>query len=106
MLALVKGRIILQDLGTHQYLGKDGLWTASCQEAKLFEQAYQALQEGLDRTGKRTQVVWCFQDPTENLYMLVDPNQDDSVHPCISCGLTNRSTTAHGRPIPQASATL
>ena len=99
----MKGRIILQDLSSHQYLGSDGFWTPSCQEAKQFERTYQALQQGLDYTDKRTQVVWCFQDPTQNLYMLVDPNQTASVFPCLTCGLTNRSgTAADPRSVPAA----
>lgn len=87
MLARMRGRILLQDLNSHSYLGKDGAWTKTCQQARVFEHTYIALLEGLDQEDKHTQVVWCFRDPSSNLYMAVRPGDNGKLYPCEACPL-------------------
>jgi hypothetical protein len=83
----VNGRIILQDISTRLYMDNDHSWTRNCQEAKSFEQTYHALLEGLSHKEKRLQVVWCFQNPTLNMYVAVHPEDNDRIHACVSCPL-------------------
>lgn len=88
----MKGRVILQDIVSHQYLAPDGGWAASCQQARTFEHTYLALLDGLEHRDKHTQVVWCFQNPSENMYMPVRPQDSGLVLPCQSCPFCNRSS--------------
>ena len=82
----MSGRIILQDMRTHCYLGDDGAWETSCQQARLFDRAYLAVLEGLKHP-EQMQVVWCFQNPSQNLYMPVRPGDEHLVFPCEACAL-------------------
>jgi hypothetical protein len=41
------------------------------------------------RTGP-LQVVWCFRNPAENMYMAVHPQDSDRIRPCVSCPMANR----------------
>src|SRR6516162_9747571 len=83
----MRGRILLQDLETHRYFAGEGMWAAGCQQAKVFEHTWMALQEGLNHADRTTQVVWCFGDPSENMYMLVRPYDGAVVYPCGTCPL-------------------
>ena len=86
MLVPMSGRVILQDLRTHSYLGDDGTWVSSCQHARLFDHTYVALLEGL-KHAEQMQVVWCFQNPSQNLYMPVRPGDEHLVFPWKTCPL-------------------
>src|SRR5215471_3863546 len=65
---LMRGRILLQDLRTLRYFAGEGMWATGCQQAKGFEYTWMALQEGLNHANRTTQVVWCFGDPSANMY--------------------------------------
>lgn len=88
----MNGRIILQDLLNHTYLSLEETWVESCQQARVFEHTYQALLEGLQHTDRHSQVVWCFQNPSENMYVLVRPENKDRIFPCENCPLACRAT--------------
>ena len=81
-------RIILQEVNTCLYLATNGSWTANCQEAKKYDHTYQALLEGMTHSDKVLQVVWCFRNPSMNLYMNVRPGQELLTHPCLQCPLS------------------
>jgi hypothetical protein len=80
-------RIIMQEVATRLYLAPDGSWTRNCQEAKTFEHTYLALLEGLRYSGKKLQVVWCFRDPSLNMYLPVRPEAEASACHCVDCPL-------------------
>ena len=80
-------RIIMQEVNTCLYLAPDGSWTANCQDAKTYERTYQALLEGIGYSDRVLQVVWCFRNPSINLYMNVRPGQEGLTHPCLQCPL-------------------
>lgn len=86
-----KGRVILQDLETHSYLAGDSSWASSCQQAKVFEHTYVALLEGLNYHPKALQVVWCFRNPSMNMYLPVNPADGARVVACDFCPLTQRA---------------
>ena len=89
----MRGRILLQRLDTRRYLGTAGEWADSCQKARIFEHTYQALLEGLEHP-ESTQEVWCFRNPTRNLYTAVRPEDDPGVLPCEACSLADSATHA------------
>ena len=86
----MSGRVILQDLSTHRYLTPDDCWAESCQQAKVFEHTYQALLRGLDFHARPIQVVWCFRNPAENMYIAVQPDDSDKIRACVFCPLARR----------------
>ncbi|HTL55218.1 MAG TPA: hypothetical protein VL361_06035 [Candidatus Limnocylindrales bacterium] len=80
-------RIIMQEVNTCLYLAPNGSWTANCQAAKTYEHTYQALLEGMRYGDKVLQVVWCFRNPSMNLYMNVRPGLEGLTHACLECPL-------------------
>jgi hypothetical protein len=95
----MKGRVILQDLVSHNYLAAGDTWVASCQKARTFEHTYLALLEGLEHREK-TQVVWCFQNLRENMYVVVRSYTDDHIYPCVTCPLA--ATEVGPQYLPQS----
>jgi hypothetical protein len=83
----MSGRVIVQDTATRRYLGPESSWVESCQQARVFEHTYLALLEGLQHRDKILQVVWCFQNPVENLYIAVRPEHQGRIRPCEICKL-------------------
>jgi hypothetical protein len=79
---------MVQDLASRFYLGGDSSWVENCQAAREFEHTHLALLQGLHHAEKALQVVWCFQNPTLNLYIPVDPAQQDQVRPYGFCPLS------------------
>ena len=80
-------RIIMQEPTTRLYLAPDGSWTNNCQQARTFEHTYLALLEGMNHCEKTLQVVWCFRDPSLNMYLSVRPGEEALTCPCIECPL-------------------
>lgn len=100
----MSGRVILQDLLNHRYLGSGGSWVTSCQNAIVFEHTYQAALEGLHHP-EHTQVVWCFRNPSQNLYMAVRPDEERAVSPCDTCPLADATSQVWGgRTVPAKAA--
>lgn len=80
-----KGRIILQDLVSHEYLASNGSWSEHCQQTREFEHLWMALLEGLNHSGRPMQIVWCFANPALNMYLPVHAGQRHPVHACEVC---------------------
>lgn len=80
-------RIIMQEVDTRLYLAPDGSWTHDCQEAKTFDHTYLALLEGLGYSAKKLQVVWCFRNPSLNMYLPVRSETEAVVCQCVGCPL-------------------
>ncbi len=87
---MAEGRIILQDLASHCYLTSDRSWVKSCQEAKEFDHVFQALVEAVRQPDKHPQVVWCFRNPSLNLYFAVSPGDKEHLFPCKTCPIAGR----------------
>jgi hypothetical protein len=79
---------MVQDLTSRFFLGRDSSWVESCQSAREFEHTHLALLQGVQHAEKALQVVWCFQNPSLNLYISIDPGQQDQVRPCGFCPLS------------------
>ena len=77
----------MQEVITRRYLAADGSWTESCQGAKTFEHTYLALLEGISHPEKTIQVVWCFRNPSLNMYLAVRPGDEALTCPCLECPL-------------------
>src|SRR3974377_2290274 len=84
----MRGRILLQDLLSHYYLAPKGTWTSNCQDARVFEHTYMALQEGLNLRDRPSQVVWCFRNPSSSMYLPVRSLDADKISPCASVFLS------------------
>lgn len=80
-------RVIMQEVETRLYLAADGSWTHNCQQARTFEHTYLALLEGLRYSAKNLQVVWCFRNPSLNMYLPVRPEGEATLCHCVSCPL-------------------
>jgi len=78
-------RVIIQDSSGRMFLAADGSWTNDCQHARTFEHTYLALLEGLNYPGKLLQIVWCFRNPAQNMYLSVHPGEESLVCRCIEC---------------------
>jgi hypothetical protein len=87
----MNGRIILQDLLNHLYLGIDNSWVKSCQQARVFKHTYLALLEALHHPDRASQVVWCFQKPDLNFYIAAKSEDTVRIHRCVSCPLLGRT---------------
>jgi hypothetical protein len=90
ILAAMKGRIILQDLFNRSFLSTDGTWVSSCDQPRVFEHTYIALLEALKYPDKRTQILWCFENPTQNIYLLVRPDASSRILQCETCPVAER----------------
>jgi hypothetical protein len=99
----MSGRVIIQDVQTRLYLGKNCSWVESCQQAKLFEHAYSAILEGLDFQDRTVQVVWCFQNPQINMYMPARAGDEGRIVPCVTCPMMGLAELKEDRRALQAS---
>ena len=100
---MVKGRFILQDLHSRQYLMENEKWGEDCLQAMPFEHAYMALRKAVQYPERDCQVVWCFDRPDLNIYFCLRAGKDTI--PCGKCPLLpqlepTRFASPHLKPKP------